>query len=175
MMLFSASIYGQEEEDINPVLEAGKATVGRVFGVAGAGGDIDYYVVEMHQRTPRNSGVRSALVPGWGQAFNNEKVKGVVLGLTFFASAYGAVTYYRKSQDTHEDYKARGVASDDLYDDYESELTAASVLGGLAFVLWGYSVIDASRGAYRQLYSQERSVNIVFSDGEPRLKVIQRF
>lgn len=178
LLLFSASAGVWAEEGMETVyqgVEAGKATVGRAFGVAGESGDIDYFVYEASERLPRNAVIRSALVPGWGQHFNREPVKGAMMGLTFFASALGAVHYYRQSQDSYDDYKAQGVPSSDLYDDYESEKTYASVLGGVALFMWGYSMIDAGRGVYRHLYSKDRSVDLAFHDGKPLLEVSQRF
>jgi len=149
--------------------EAGKAIFGRVFGQQDQGGEIDYYVFDVSNHTRVNSTVRSALIPGWGQIFNKQRVKGWSLMITTTASLFGSVTLYRKSKDSFNDYEASGRINGPAYDDYESERVQAMVLGSLAVALWSFSVVDAYRNAYTPLWSKNHSMELVVLPEEAKV------
>ena len=54
--------------------EASRATFGRALADEGVASDIDYHVIEVQKHSPGNAALRSALLPGWGQRFNGQKV-----------------------------------------------------------------------------------------------------
>lgn len=166
---------GQNGEPPNYVGEAGKAVIGRVFGVQGEGGNIDYHEVEFSKVAPINSAVRSALIPGWGQQFNRQKVKGTLFFVTFVTSTFGAIHLYSKSQDSYDEYKARGLKDDALFNDYEDQRAQAEVLGGFALLLWAFSITDAYRNAYNPLYSQRVHMELAANTDGPEVRVTKRF
>jgi hypothetical protein len=156
--------------------EATKAIGERVFGVQGDASNIEYHVVDLNNRSPENAALRSLFIPGWGQRFNRQRAKGTLFFLTTIGSIVGAVQLYNKSQDTYDEYKVRGERSSSLYDDYEEQQSQALILGGFALVLWGFSVIDAYRNAYRPLYSQNKlQLSMAWTPEETQLKVKKRF
>lgn len=135
----------------------------RAFGVHGGAGNVDYRVVDMTHHSPMSAAVRSLLVPGWGQGFNRQRVKGALLFATFAFATYGAIDQYRASEDTYDEYEARGLPNDDLYEQYETEKLRALVLGGAAAALWAFAVIDAYRNAYNPLWSKRDGIQVVAS------------
>ncbi len=135
--------------------EATTATLGRVFGVEGHGGNVAYYSIDFSVHSPQNAALRSALVPGWGQLFNQHKVKGSLIMATTAVTAIAAVSLYGQSRDSYDDYKSLGVKGSSKYDDYSRQYTQAAFLGGVTLALWTFAVIDAYRNAYNPLWSTQ--------------------
>lgn len=157
------SIFGPDKTSI--LKETGRPA-SRVFGVQGPAPEVDYYIIEMTQHSPKSSAIRSAFVPGWGQAYNRQRVKGALLFTTFAALTFGAIEQYNASKDSYDTYRERGLSGDPSYDDYESEQTRAWILGTAALALWGFAIVDAYRNAYNPLWSKKDGVEIVaMSDG----------
>jgi hypothetical protein len=147
--------------------EAAKAAVGRVFGVKGEGGNIDYHVVELNNHSPANASVRSLLVPGWGQAFNGQRIKGVVAFLSVGAAAGGSLALFNKANQSYDHYNDLGVKDDPSYNDYKRERTQSLLLGTAAILLWVYSVVDAYHNAYNPVLTRDNSMDVAFdSKGE---------
>jgi hypothetical protein len=111
-----------------------------VFSTAGFSGTLD---LDFRKRTPENAALRSALVPGWGQIFNEQVVKGWVAGTVFFVSV-GSYFYYNgiANQD-YTDYEARGLVDDSLYSDYETHRQQANTAIYVAAGTWVVAIIDA--------------------------------
>jgi hypothetical protein len=146
--------------------EAAKAVVDRVFGVKGEAADIRYHAVELSNHSPVNAGIRSAIVPGWGQWFNRQPVKAVALFMVVAGGAYGTIRMRERSSDSYDEYKAFGIRSGPEYDDYERQRSQALILGSATLFLWGYTVWDAYRNAYNPLWSKDTSVDVaLLSDG----------
>lgn len=177
VMLQSMSVVAAETPGTEPsaVGEAARAVVDRVFGVKGEAGNIEYHVVEFSKVSPTSSAVRSALLPGWGQHFNRQPVKGSVLFLSFAASAFGAFYLNAKAGNTYDDYKARGSKNDPLFDDYEDEKSQATILGMGAGLIWAFSVFDAYRNAYNPLYTREMNLELAYADSETSVRVTKKF
>jgi len=159
----------------SPVLEAGQAIFGRVFGVQGSGAEIDYHVFDVSSRTPAHAAIRSALVPGWGQVFNKDKVKGILFFVTTAATAIGSAVVYHDAKDSYQDYKAQGIQNSSLYDDYEDERTQAMVLGVAALVFYTVGIVDAYRHAYRPLYTSEGALNLTLAPTEGQVVWQKKF
>ncbi len=144
--------------------EAAKAVVDRVFGVKGEAADIKYHAIELSNHSPVNAGIRSALLPGWGQQFNRQPVKAAALFMVITVGAFGAVKAYHQSNDDYNKYKSIGNRNDSSFDDYGRHRTQAYVLGGATLGLWVYSIFDAYRYAYNPLWSREHSVEVALLD-----------
>jgi hypothetical protein len=155
--------------------EAAKAVVDRVFGVKGEAADIRYHALELSNHSPMNAGIRSALLPGWGQWFNRQPVKAAALFMAITAGAYGAMRSYDKSNDSYDSYKAIGVRNDSSFEDYERHRTQFYVLGGATIALWGYSVFDAYRHAYNPLWSREPSIQLTLQEDGASVEWRRRF
>ncbi|MBI4397255.1 MAG: hypothetical protein HY548_09180 [Elusimicrobia bacterium] len=99
--------------------------------------------MNLSESTPVNATVRSLLVPGWGQIFNGQAMKGAAFFFATGSLATGAYSADRSADKTYKDYKAKSVADDPLYDDYKVQRNRATALKAAAAGLWVYSIIDA--------------------------------
>ncbi len=91
-------------------------------------------------RSPTKAALKSAIVPGWGQFYNGQKIKGLVLGGSSLASlAYTIVKFseYRRKRDNQ---------------------SVSRFLGALIInvVVWGYTSADAFVDAYLYGFQAER-------------------
>jgi TolB-like protein len=101
---------------------------------------------------------RSLVAPGWGQAYNDEPTKALVLGgttatlavATAATTATALVTYFgvyqaigSRPEDAGRTPSELKVLTRDTLALANGTLTAAAVVGGLAVVSWGVTVVDA--------------------------------
>ena len=105
--------------------------------------EIEPRVVDLTAPSGGHAGLRSLVVPGWGQIFNGEKRKGAVLFGTTLTAGFLAYFFYQESSESYDEYKNSGRINDSRYDDYERELTVSRARGGMAAILWVYSIYDA--------------------------------
>jgi hypothetical protein len=145
--------------------EAAKSVVDRVFGVQGEAASIEYHVYELSNRTPTSSAIRSAVVPGWGQFFNDQPTKGVLFFTVFTAALAGSIIQYRASRDSFTDYRTTGIKNSSTFDDYEDEKQQSWILAGVAVAMWGVAVWDAHSNAYTSLYSTEAPLQLAVNHG----------
>jgi Family of unknown function (DUF5683) len=150
-------------------------TLGRIFGVTGEATDVSYNVIDLSDHTPGHAAWRSALLPGWGQRFNTQEVKGALITGTFLVTALGSISLYNKATSTYDDYKEHGVKDDSRYDDYERRRTGALVLGTAALFLWAYSVRDAYKTAANPTWSENPSVRFSLLPDGGEVSVRRKF
>jgi TolB-like protein len=101
---------------------------------------------------------RSLVAPGWGQVYNGEPTKAALLGGTTATLLVGAaaltttglVTYVgvyqaigSRPEDVGRTPSELKVLTRDTLDLANGQLTAAAIVGGLAAVSWGLTVVDA--------------------------------
>jgi hypothetical protein len=90
-----------------------------------------------------NAGVRSLVLPGWGQFFNTQKTKGYVVGSAALLTLAGAYLFNVQADNTYTDYQNAGVKNSTLYSDYQTQQNQAMVISYLCAGIWVYGVIDA--------------------------------
>lgn len=140
--------------------EAAKTVADRVFGVKGEAADIKYHAIELSNHSPLNAGIRSAIVPGWGQWFNRQPAKAAALFLVVAGGAYGTLKMRRRANDAYDEYKAFGIQSGSQYDDYEKRRSQMIILGSATLFLYGYTIWDAYRNAYNPLWSDSNRIDV---------------
>ena len=101
---------------------------------------------------------RSVVVPGWGQAYNDQTVKGYIFGgatgglaaATLITGALGVYTgfvEYPQAAITGEGAKLPAEDRPKFVEDIRlranAELTAAAVLAGVTATAWGITIADA--------------------------------
>ncbi|MDD3626745.1 MAG: tetratricopeptide repeat protein [bacterium] len=89
---------------------------------------------------------RSLFVPGLGQIYKGQKVKGyVILGAEtlFLLATLNAMGEYNDAKSAYEDAKY-GEDFEALYSDYESASGKANGMAAVLGILWTYNIIDAS-------------------------------
>ena len=90
-----------------------------------------------------NAAVRSALMPGWGQGWNEQKTKGWIVFGIFAGSVAGCILFNREAEKNYSDYEEIGARNSSKYDDYKDNLNISRILGGVALATWIYAVVDA--------------------------------
>jgi hypothetical protein len=103
----------------------------------------DVINVNFNSKTPTNSLIRSAIYPGWGQLFNQQKTKGYVLIGTESTLILGSVYYFFQASKKYDDYTDKGIISGPLYDDYQKTYDTAMLAVGIAAATWIYGMVDA--------------------------------
>ena len=98
---------------------------------------------DFYAKTPMNASLRSLLLPGWGQFFNQQKTKGYIITVGALAGLTGAILMYGKANDTYSEYEDNGIPDDSLYDDYCAQLDTSRMYGYVAAAFWTWGVIDA--------------------------------
>jgi len=171
--------FGQTYSNTRPgvwsVGEAATSIFGRVFGVGSEEAAINYHVFELDSHSPGHAAIRSAFVPGWGQWFNGQSVKGTVMFIGFTAALAGSLSRYQASRNSYDEYKDLGNQNHTSFDDYESERSQALILGGVAAVIYGFSVIDAYHHAYSPLWSRDSGVKFAVGTDEGRIYWEKKF
>lgn len=92
-------------------------------------------------QTPMNAALRSLLIPGLGQFFNEQPTKGFILVGAEAASIGVAFMLHSKANSTYEDYEQK--RTDALYDDYSSQFDTANMFVYLSAAIWAWNVVDA--------------------------------
>jgi len=90
-----------------------------------------------------NASVRSAVMPGWGQGWNEQTTKGWIVFGIFSLSVFGAFYYYNAAESDYDSYQKMGSINGSIYDDYKSKLDNSRALGIVAVATWLYAVVDA--------------------------------
>ncbi|MCB4756049.1 MAG: DUF5683 domain-containing protein [Elusimicrobia bacterium] len=157
--------YGDAVPSLSPMGEATASLFDRVLGRKGEAANINYLVVELHQHGPGHASLRSALVPGWGQIFNQQPGKGTLFFVTFSAALAGSITTYHDARQKYADYQDQGQKNNSLFEDYENRRTQSFILGGAAALLWGVSIVDAYQHGYSPLWSGSNIQLAVDSEG----------
>jgi hypothetical protein len=98
---------------------------------------------DISQRTPKNAALRSLILPGWGQYFNEQRDKGYVIGGAAILTFAGSYFLYTKANNTYDDYEKAGIRNGPLYSDYETQSNQAMAVSFLCAGIWIYAVIDA--------------------------------
>ena len=98
---------------------------------------------DFSEYTATNAALRSAIMPGWGQGWNNQKTKGWIVFGVFAASVFGTFYYLNKSEGDYISYERLGAKDSSYYDDYERDLNTSRILGCVAVATWIYAVVDA--------------------------------
>ncbi|MFH1784639.1 MAG: DUF5683 domain-containing protein [bacterium] len=106
--------------------------------------------------TPKNAALRSLMLPGWGQFFNEQPTKGYIFAGTEIILLGTTLVMYNQANSTYDDYE-NGKAT---YDDYSKKLDTVNMVVGVMAAVWIYNVIDAYVNA-----SYEEEVSLLPKDG----------
>jgi tetratricopeptide (TPR) repeat protein len=95
---------------------------------------------------------RSAILPGWGQAYNGEPEKGLALGAITLGCLAGTAYSYLQAQSAYGEYSSLGSNSsraqfDDAYGRTQDWGTANHVLYALFGAFYAYTLVDAALDA----------------------------
>ena len=93
--------------------------------------------------TPGNVAIKSALCPGWGQYANRQYGKAYLVAATEIAALAAAGALYYLADEKFDEYKEDGLKDGSAYDDYETYHQGSLIAGGVAVVVWIYSITEA--------------------------------
>ena len=108
-------------------------------------------VIVIEKRSPSGALLRSAVLPGWGQFYNDEPVKGVILGVVEVGLLSWLITEYIQAEDARNDFLVTGDPADEAR--YEEHAQRRLDLIWYTSAAWLYGMLDAYVDAY--LYSFE--------------------
>jgi hypothetical protein len=145
-----------------------------VFGPYDTGGKINYHDFDLSDHSRSSAGIRSLLVPGWGQFFNGEERKGTLLFSVTAILAVSAFSTYNNAQNSYDDYRSTGRKDSSTYNDYSSKLNLSIILTGLTAVMWGVSVHDATKN-YQKAESNAGTTLAFNASGNPELVYQRKF
>ena len=92
---------------------------------------------------PINAAIRSALLPGWGQMWNEQETKGYIVLGVFAVTVAGAFYFNNRAEKAYDDYVALGAIDGSKFDDYESYHNTSKIFTFAAIGTWLYAVVDA--------------------------------
>lgn len=98
---------------------------------------------DLSKYTGTNAALRSLVMPGWGQGWNEQYTKGWIVFGIFAVSTFGAFYYYNKSESDYKSYEENGSINSSKYDDYEKNYNTSFICGVVAVTTWVYAVADA--------------------------------
>ena len=98
-----------------------------------------------NSRTSANAALRSLMLPGWGQFFNEQPVKGYIFAGAEVLAIGGAFMFNSKANSTYSDYETKKTES--LYSDYTSQVDTANLFVYAAAAIWVVNIFDAYMSA----------------------------
>ena len=128
-------------------------STGQVLGAASARLPREDVVAraDVETRTPSEAAFRSAVAPGWGQAYNGQGAKSVVFALGAYGGALSAVglgvgSFLAWRSYTELEPGKDGVTQADIparLDLANGLLAGAGIAAGVAVITWGAGIVDA--------------------------------
>ncbi len=94
-----------------------------------------------NSRTPGNAALRSLMLPGWGQFFNEQPTKGFIFAGAEIVAIGAAVMMNSSANSVYSDYETQRTQT--LYNSYSSKVDTANMFVYAAAAIWVGNVIDA--------------------------------
>lgn len=91
--------------------------------------------------SPGNAALRSLMLPGWGQFFNEQPTKGFIFAGAEIVAIGAAVMMNSSANSIYSDYETKRTQT--LYNDYSSKMDTANMFVYVAAAIWVGNVIDA--------------------------------
>jgi hypothetical protein len=110
--------------------------------------------LDLSEVKPVNAAARSALMPGWGQSWNNQPAKAWITFGVFAVSVVGAFYFNAQAFSKYDKYEESGIIDSKYYNEYEDNYTVSQILTFAAIGTWLYSVIDAYFVCKKQVESE---------------------
>lgn len=99
--------------------------------------------LDFTEKKPVNASLRSALMPGWGQMWNEQPTKAWITFGVFAVSVASAFYFNSEADKKYDKYEEQGLINGDYYSDYEDNRTISQVFTFVAIGTWVYGIIDA--------------------------------
>ena len=119
------------------------------------------------KKSPTGALLRSALLPGWGQFYNREPLKGVILGTVELGLLAWLVREHIAAEDARQDYLISGDEADESR--YETHRQRRIDLILYTSGAWLYGMLDAYVDAYlfsfqseNRSFERETGLGVIF-------------
>ena len=127
-----------------------------------------------NSKSPMNAAVRSLMLPGWGQFFNEQPTKGLIFAGAELVAIGTAFMMYSSANSTYNDYETQRTTA--LYDDYSSKIDTANMFVYASAAIWIGNVIDAylsadSDNGTRQKIKKSKKSKSIKKSGKKKKKV----
>jgi hypothetical protein len=103
-------------------------------------GDIS---LDLSGENPSLAALRSALIPGWGQAYNNQPTKAWVTFWLFAAATGGTIYFNSDATKKYNEYKSKGLVNGDDYDKYKTDVKTSEIFLAVAIIFYVFAIVDA--------------------------------
>lgn len=123
-------------------LKPNEPTAKKYWALAEPNKNIAYKKQKEKPKTKADMAWRSALLPGAGQFYNNEKTKGYIYSIMFLASIGGIIKFTLDEQSAVSKYENTNVDFDKYYKDAETAQMMVYIPIGTAALFWTLSVVD---------------------------------
>ncbi|MDD5491973.1 MAG: hypothetical protein PHV60_04755 [bacterium] len=120
-------------------------------------------------KSPSNAALRSLMLPGWGQFFNEQPTKGFIFAGAELIAVGTAFMMYSSANSTYSDYETQRTAA--LYDDYSSKVDSANMFVYAAAAIWVGNVIDAYLSADSGTSSKSKKSSTLKKNSKKKKKV----
>lgn len=141
------------------MLKPGEPTATRYYNMMT--GLTDQQQIEKKRKEKKTKGDmmwRSALLPGLGQFYNNEIVKGYAYSLMFLAGVGGIVKFTIDQKKAVSDYENTNYDFDTKYKEAEAATTRVYIPIAITGVVWLLSIVDAYLTGVDELPRTQKTV-----------------
>jgi hypothetical protein len=107
----------------------------------------------LEYRNPTGALLRSSVLPGWGQFYNDKPVKGIVMGLAETGLLAWLIAEHVAAEDARDDYSESGDPAD--LERYETHRQTRLDLIWYTSAAWLYGMLDAYVDAHLYCFEQE--------------------
>jgi hypothetical protein len=99
--------------------------------------------LDLSGQTPSLAALRSAFIPGWGQAYNDQPTKAWITFWLFAAATGGTIYFNSEATKKYDEYESKGLVNDDTYDKYKANVKTSEIFLAAAIVFYVFALIDA--------------------------------
>jgi hypothetical protein len=92
---------------------------------------------------PGFTALRSAFIPGWGQAYNKQPTKAWITFWLFAVTTGGAIYFDKEASKKYDEYTAKGLVNDDSYNKYKTDIQISQICLATAIVFYVFAILDA--------------------------------
>jgi hypothetical protein len=114
---------------------------------------------------PGFAALRSAFIPGWGQAYNNEPTKAWITFWLFATTTGGTIYFDKEASKKYDEYIGRGLVNDNSYNKYKTDTQISRICLVASIVFYIFAIVDAYF-MFNKSYSSKLTAFNVYSQND---------
>ena len=99
--------------------------------------------IDFRKHNGITASIRSLILPGWGQYYNEQKSKAYIFAGVCFGMLGLTLYSYNQQEEAYKKYKEKGIKDSVLYKDYEKWYNTTNIFAVLTTLCWAVNVYDA--------------------------------